>query len=190
VKTSSSQIIRITAPISTRPGLEGDYTTGLGDLNVIDIFLVSKSRGIELGVGPLLTAPTASDDTLGAGKWQVGAAGVVVHPYAGGIMGALVQWQTSFAGDKDRASVNTVSAQPVLIRNLENGWYLRSSATWSFNLKTDDYFIPVGLGVGKVFKASTGSYNAFFEPQWTVAHEGNGLPRFTAFLGLSFQMGN
>lgn len=150
---------------------------------------MSKKGGIELGVGPLLTMPTASDDALGAGKWQGGLAAVVVHSSPRGVAGGLVQWQASFAGHKDRPDVNMLSAQPVFIRNLHDGWYLRSSGTWTFNLETDDYFIPLGLGAGKVFKSGTTVLNAFVEPQWTVAHEGNGLPQFTVFFGISAQLG-
>ena len=183
------QIFRVTAPISTRPDPNGGNTTGLGDLNVIDIFLLSKKGGIELGVGPLLSLPAASNDALGSGKWQGGLAAVVVHSSPRGVAGGLVQWQASFAGHKDRPDVNMLSAQPVFIRNLHDGWYLRSSGTWTFNLETDDYFIPLGLGAGKVFKSGTTVLNAFVEPQWTVAHEGNGLPQFTVFFGISAQLG-
>jgi hypothetical protein len=183
------QIFRVTAPISTRADPNGGYTTGLGDLNVIDIFLLSKKGGIELGAGPLLSLPSASNDALGSGKWQAGLAAVVVHSSPQGVAGGLVQWQTSVAGDKDRPNTNTLSAQPVFIRNLHDGWYLRSSGTWTFNLDTDDYFIPIGLGAGKVFKSGTTVLNAFLEPQWTVAHHGNGLPKFTVFFGISAQLG-
>src|ERR1044071_8428044 len=69
------QIFRVTAPISTRADPNGGYTTGLGDLNVIDIFLLSKKGGIELGAGPLLGLPPASNDALGSGKWQAGPGG-------------------------------------------------------------------------------------------------------------------
>jgi hypothetical protein len=50
-----AQLLRATAPISTRPDPHGGYTTGEGDLNLFDIFLL-KTDGVQLGVGPQITA--------------------------------------------------------------------------------------------------------------------------------------
>ncbi len=162
------ELIRLTVPISTRPESSGGYTTGLGDINVFDIFLL-KTDGPQLGIGPLLTMPTASNDALGTGKWQAGLAGVVVDPSPQRLLGALIQWQTSFAGDSNRPNVDTLTFQPFLIYNLPRGWYLRSTGIWSFNLENGDYYIPIGLGAGKVWKSGSNLYNLFVEPQYTVA---------------------
>ena len=182
------QLIRVTAPISTRPDPGGGYSTGLGDINVFDIFLL-QTEGTQLGVGPLLTMPTASEDELGTGKWQAGVAAVAVHPTPEYLIGGLVQWQASFAGDDDRGDVNTLTAQPFVIYNLPQGWYLRSTAVWTFNLRNADYYIPVGLGAGKAWKSGTTIMNAFIEPQWTIAHDGDGWPKFTIFAGLNLTFG-
>lgn len=55
------QLIRATIPISTRPDPQGGYTTGLGDINLFDIFLL-KTKGTQLGVGPLVTFPSANEE--------------------------------------------------------------------------------------------------------------------------------
>jgi hypothetical protein len=145
------QIVRLTAPISTRPDPTGGNKTGLGDLNLFDIFVLGKSAsGIEFGAGPLSTLPTATDDALGTGKWQAGVAGMVVHTSTSGVRAGLLQWQASFAGDNDRADVSTLTFQPLLIQNLPRGWYLRSTAIWTFDLKNDHHWIPLGIGAGKV----------------------------------------
>lgn len=182
------QLIRLTAPISTRPTPSEGYSTGLGDINLFDIFLL-KTEGAQLGVGPLLTMPTASHDELGTGKWQGGVAAVVVHPTPQYILGGLLQWQASFAGDSDRPDLNTLTAQPFFIYNLPQGWYLRSTGVWTFDLENDKYYIPVGLGIGKAWKVGTTIMNAFVEPQWTVAHDGDGLPKFTVYAGLNLTFG-
>jgi len=182
------QLIRVTAPISTRPAPGGGYSTGLGDINVFDIFLL-QTEGMQLGVGPLLTMPTASKDELGTGKWQGGVAAVAVHPTPQYLIAGLLQWQASFAGDDDRADVNTLTAQPIVIYNLPEGWYLRSTGIWTFNLKNDDYYIPLGLGAGKAWKSGKNILNAFIEPQWTIAHDGDGWPKFTIFAGLNLTLG-
>src|SRR5262245_24536063 len=116
------QLIRATLPISSRPHFPTGSTTALGDFNVFDLFLLG-SDATELGIGPLVVAPTASDDDVGAGKWQAGLAAIAVHPTARGLLGGLVQWQASFAGDEDRADVGTLTVQPLLVRNMPNAWY-------------------------------------------------------------------
>ncbi len=182
------QLLRATLPISTRPSPNGGYTTGLGDLNIFDIFL-TKAGAFEVGVGPLLTIPTAGNDQLGTGKWQAGVAAVAVHPSPAGIVGGLVQWQHSFAGDSDRPTVQSLTVQPFAIYNLPHGWYLRSTGIWTFDLERHTYYIPIGLGAGKVWKAGTTLMNLFVEPQWTVSHDGNGYPKFTVFAGLNLTLG-
>lgn len=181
------QILRATMPVVTTPDLPPDGRhTGAGDLNLFDLFLF-KSGGVELGVGPQLTLPTASRDEMGTGKWQAGLAGVVIAPQHFGMTGGLVTWQQSFAGDDDRPDVSTLQVQPFVIYNLPQAFYLRSTATMTWNLRNGDYAIPIGLGAGKIWKQGTTTLNLFAEPQWTVAHDGVGQPKFQVFMGLNLQ---
>jgi hypothetical protein len=182
------QLLRATLPISTRPDPHNGYSTGIGDLNLFDIFLL-KTDGIQLGIGPQITAPTAEQDELGTGKWQAGLAAVAIDSSPRGLLGALVQYQSSFAGDRDRAHVETATMQPFIMHNLEKGWYLRSTGTWTFDLKNDTHYIPIGLGGDKVWKSGTNILNAFVEPQWTVERKGDGLPQFTLFAGINVTVG-
>lgn len=180
--------MRATLPIVTTPDSEltGGRHTGVGDLNLFDLFLF-KEGAVELGIGPQLTIPTASRDETGTGKWQAGLAGVLIAPQPWGLLGGLLTWQHSFAGDSDRPSVESASLQPFVMFNLPQSVYLRSTATWNFNLKSNDYSIPIGLGIGKIWKVGRETYNLFIEPQWTVAHDGVGQPKFQTFMGLNIQ---
>lgn len=178
------QLLRATAPISTRPDPNGGYSTGEGDLNLYDVFLL-KTEGVQLGIGPQITAPTADQDELGSGKWQAGLVAIAIDASPRGLLGALVQYQSSFAGDHDREHVETATFQPVVIHNLDQGWYVRSTAIWTFDLKNDTYYIPLGLGGGKVWKSGSNILNVFIEPQWTVERKGDALPQFTVFAGLN-----
>ena len=182
------QLMRFTLPIATSPDPAGGYVTGLGDLTLMDLFILPKVGETTLGIGPMLVIPTATDESLGSGKWQVGAAGVVVSPQSWGLLGGLVTYQTSFAGQDDREDVSLLTAQPILNINLDDGFYLRSSATWNFDLHDGDWYIPVGFGLGKVFALENGStMNAFIEPQYTVFKDGPGSPRWQIFAGVNFQ---
>lgn len=181
------QILRVTMPMVTTPDIDPvGRKTGAGDLNIFDIF-VFKMAGMEVGIGPQLTIPTASRDEMGTGKWQAGVAGMAIAPQKWGLLGGLVTWQRSFAGDNDRPTQNNFSAQPFFIYNLPQGWYLRSTATWNYDIQRSTYSIPIGLGGGKVWKSGKTTLNLFAEPQWTVSHQGDGVPKFQVFMGLNLQ---
>lgn len=181
------QLARMTLPYNTNPGPNGDNVSGFGDINIFDIFLTG-SPTLQFGVGPYLIFPTASKEVTGAGKWQVGAAGTIMAPQQWGLLGALVTYQHDFAGDSDRPTQNIFTLQPFIIYNLPHSFYLRSVGIWNFDWETGNYYIPIGFGVGKVWKLENGVVmNAYAEPQWTVAHEGLAQPEFQTLVGLNFQ---
>lgn len=69
VFATSRMILRATLPLSTVPSGSADPASGLGDLNVFDAFLLTSSESkTQFEIGPLLVAPTATDEALGAGK--------------------------------------------------------------------------------------------------------------------------
>lgn len=182
------QLLRFTLPLATSPDIPSGYVTGLGDLTLMDIFILPKKGETTFGAGPLIVVPTATDSSLGSGKWQIGGAGVVVAPQSWGLLGGLVTYQTSFAGSGRRDDVDLLTFQPIANFNLSEGWYLRSSATWNFNLENGSGYVPVGLGVGKVIPLEKGiTMNAFLEPQYTAWHDGPGAPRWQIFAGMNFQ---
>lgn len=181
------QLIRFTLPIATAPEFPDSYVTGLGDLTLMNIF-VFPGKEISFGAGPLIVSPTATDEALGAGKWQVGAVGLAIAPQKWGLLGGLATYQTSFAGQDDREDVSLATFQPIVNYNLSNGFYLRSTATWNFDLHSGDYSFPVGFGVGKVVPVNDHlTMNAFIEPQYTVFSHGTGQPEWQIFAGLNFQ---
>jgi len=49
--------------------------------------------------------------------------------------------------------------------------------------------IGSGFGAGKAWRVGKNIFNAFVEPQWTVAHKGEGLPQFTVFAGINVTFG-
>jgi hypothetical protein len=209
VIVSGRQIVRFTLPVSTVPtgrstiDLPGggavpnvslplgpiQYRSGLGDANIFDSIIVTRAgASTTLAIGPQLVGPTATNSSLGSGKWQAGAAGIVAHPLPGGsILGSLITWQHSFAGDKDRPEVNVAAFQPFVTMSIGGGYYLKSTGIWTFDFHNDLVLIPLGLGVGKVFKLGNAIANASFEPQFTVYHKGQGLPAVQLFFGLALQ---
>jgi hypothetical protein len=96
-------------------------------------------------------------------------------------------WQHFFAGPSDRPTQNNLTAQPVVFYNLPAGWYLRSTASWNFDLASDQYAIRSERASARYGWPGGTTINLFVEPQWTVAHDGAGQPRFQVFAGLTLQ---
>lgn len=181
------QILRATMPVVTTPNLPPDGRhTDAGDLNLFDVFLFKAGR-MEFGIGPQLTVPTAGRADAGTGKWQGGLASLAIAPQSWGLVGGLITWQQSFAGGGGRRDQNNLQAQPFVIRNLPHGWYLRSTAIWTWDLQAGGYYLPLGIGAGRIWKAGGTTLNLFVEPQWTVAHHGDAVPKFQVFAGFNLQ---
>ena len=184
-------LLRVSAPLSTVAMPDGvgsvNTTSGLGDVNAfLSYNFYSKPTGT-IGIGPLIAAPTASDDLLGLGKWQGGLAMVIFMAKSPVLQyGGLITWQASFAGDDNRSSTNMAAVQPFFIWQLGKGTYLRHVPIWAFDIENDSYHIPMGLGIGKVVKVKNTVFNLFFEPQYTVLSKGT-QPQLQLFAGINLQ---
>ncbi|MEN8164181.1 MAG: hypothetical protein ABFS37_08630 [Acidobacteriota bacterium] len=181
-------LLRASLPISTMPTPgKVDSTSGLGDFNAFAAYLMSdESSPVQIGVGPLIAAPTATEDALGADVWQAGAAAVYFNASSPVVQwGGLLTYQTDFAGDGGDTSLAVL--QPFLFLQLGKGTYLRSASSWVFDLENDSYSVPLGFGIGKVVQKGTTVFNMFIEPQFTILHDGVGQPEFQIFTGLNFQ---
>ncbi|WP_206604231.1 hypothetical protein [Aquimarina sediminis] len=160
---------------------------GLGDINAFLSYSFVSTSTTTLGIGPSITAPTASDDILGTGKWQGGLTFVAFLANSSQFQwGGLVTWQTSFAGDHDRSSTNNAAIQPFYFWQLGKGTYLRGAPIWFFDFKNDNYHVPFALGIGKVVQIGKTTCNLFIEPQYSMLH--NGIqPQFQLFTGINLQ---
>ena len=183
-------IVRASLPVNTYPTPpNGSTETGLGDFNIFAAYLIDVGNpAVSFGIGPLLTAPTASEDALGSEKWSAGLANVLFNGRSKKFQwGYLLTWQHSFAGDGDRADVNVGAFQPFAFYQLGKGWYLRAAPIWVYNFENDSYGIPLGAGIGRAIKKGNVVYNIFVEPQCSVADDGAGQPEWQIFLGLNLQ---
>ena len=187
-------LLRVSAPFNTVAFRDGtgnvNAENGLGDINALLTYNFISKPSATIGIGPIVSAPTASNDLLGSGKWQAGlalVAFVVKSPQFQ--LGGLVTWQTSIAGDSDREDTNNAIIQPFYFWQLGNGTYLRGAPAWSFNLQNDSYSIPMALGIGKVIKVGNTVFNCFIEPQYSMLHRGT-QPQFQLFAGINLQFLN
>jgi hypothetical protein len=151
-------ITRTVVPFVHQPSLaKGDTSdNGLGDVNPSLFFATSVAKNLLVGFGPTFTLPTSSQDSLGARKWSAGPAAVVVWTPGKWVVGGLVNNQWSFAGDSSERSVDAMLVQPFVNYNIADGWYLTSSpvvtADWNAKESKDTWTVPVGGGVGRLFK--------------------------------------
>lgn len=157
-------ITRVVMPIINQPTLfpGAGNATGLGDINPTFFFSPSKPSSLIWGVGPTITIPTATDRLLGSGKVSMGPAGVALTIQGPWVLGALMNNQWSVGGWGDRA-VNALLLQPFINYNLPGGWYLTSSpivtADWKADKAGDVWTVPLGGGVGKLFRVGTQPIN-------------------------------
>jgi hypothetical protein len=174
-----ASIARPAIPIVTTP----DGRTALGDISGLDLFFVVDKPTLRFGIGPSVVLPTATYRKAGQGLWQAGPAAAVVYTGQPGLLlGLLVQNPISFAGPHDRGHASELATQPIVVKNLSDGWFLRFdpivTTDWAHHGGTT---IPVNLGAGRVFKLGEQRINAYIQPEWTVQRPRDApqTPRFT-----------
>jgi len=183
-------LMRASLPVNTFPTPpDGKKETGFGDFNIFAAYLFDTGDpAVSFGIGPQLTAPTASKDALGSEKWSAGFANVLFNARSAIFQyGYLLTWQASFAGNGDRNEVNAGAFQPFAFVQLGHGTYLRAAPIWQYNFENEDYNIPLGIGAGQVMKKGKTVYNLFVEPQFSVAHRGTGQALWQVFVGFNMQ---
>jgi len=188
---NTNWIFRASLPVNSYPvGQNQSTVTGLGDFNVFAAYLIDiGDPAVSFGIGPQLTAPTATKDDLGSGKWSAGLANVLFSAKSPKFQyGYLLTWQASFAGDSSRQDVNVGAFQPFAFYQLGGGTYLRAAPIWVRNFENDTYSVPLGIGIGQVIPRGKAIYNVFVEPQWSVADKGAGYPKWQVFFGFNMQL--
>jgi hypothetical protein len=141
-------------PITDALG-ENARTVAFGDWTQLEMISPAHSGHWLLGLGPTFIFPTAGSVYTGQGKWQVGPAAVIAYMTKEYIVGVFPQNWWSFAGDANRPSTNQMNLQPILSFFFHGGWNVGYSgnitADWEAP-SNNRWTVPIGLGVGKVFK--------------------------------------
>jgi len=166
-------ITRTIAPVIYQPeivpGTGSEF--GLGDINATLFFSPAKPGKLIWGLGPAFSFPTATDDVLGTDKWSAGPSVVALTINGPWVIGGLASNLWSYAGDDDRADVNQFLFQYFINYNMADGWYLSSAPIITANWKADSgnqWTIPFGGGVGKIFKIGKQAMNAQMQAFYNV----------------------
>jgi hypothetical protein len=145
-------ILRTDIPITTTH-LGAETNTGLGDIYAQALYVAYLSRKFALVTGTGLVLPTATDKTLGLGKWQVAPLAVPVWflPRQRGYFYVKFQEYISVAGVGDRPDVNALFITPTLNYIPARRWAIQADAesrtNWKNQNRTD---FRVGFGAGRV----------------------------------------
>jgi hypothetical protein len=143
-------------PGNPSPGVEA--ATGIGD--IITGFWVSKRgehhEGHHIAPGIGLQIPTATAKSLGGGKWSIGPSFDYEYESGNLFAGAIAMQLWSFAGDKDRKSVNMLLIKPFVYYEFAEAWSLvyvpyGISVYWN-KPSGENVYIPLGGGVQRSFQ--------------------------------------
>ena len=176
-----NMIVRTIIPVISQPTRNSDgsesTTFGLGDITLSTYFTSAKPRKVIWGVGPAFGIPTATDEVLGTGKWSTGPAVIALTQPTGWTIGVILQNTWSFAGNADRADVNFFYSQIFITKNLKAGWYINSAPIITSNWQAEEgeqWSVPLGAGVGRVFSLGTMPVNAQVGYYYYVVTHHNG----------------
>lgn len=159
-------IARPIIPLMEMPPLMDtqDRNHGFGNIQFQGFFSPKDKVGDWiLGFGPYLEFPTNSgpDGRLGSDNWSAGPAFVALQMKGPWVYGGLLTHLWSYYGNDPE--VNITAFQPFLNYNLPDGWYLSAAPTITANWSADSsqqWTIPIGGGIGKVFKIGKQPVNA------------------------------
>ena len=160
-----------------RPSLSVGYQpspreqSGLEDLQA-SFFLTPHQADVWLwGVGPIFQFPTASSSELGAGKWAAGPTAAVVYSKGPWFNGILAYQLMSFAGNRERGSINQTYIEPEISYNFDSGWYIDTDPPITFDwtaASANAWTLPAGVDVGKAFNFGTQAASLQVGPYYLV----------------------
>ena len=156
-------ITRTIIPVVSQPDIftgEG-RVNGIGDTVFTAFLSPSAPSEITWGAGPVILMPTATDDTLGQDTWAAGISAIILAMPGKFVVGSHISNMWSFGGGD--ADINLFTLQPFVNYNMADGWYLVSAPIITANWEADDdhkWTVPLGGGVGKIFKIGKQPINA------------------------------
>ena len=182
-----TNLFHVEEPIDTNPTVPGGTETGLGG-TILYNFSVVKVGTTTYGAGPLVVLPSETSTHFGPEKWQAGVAGLIMDAPKWGLLGGIFTYQHAF-GKGSGSITEEATLQTFIHYNLGHGTFLQSEGVTQINSGTGVRVVPVGLGIGRAWKYSSGAtFSGFLEPQYSVWRRGAGAPTWQVFSGISVQI--
>jgi hypothetical protein len=151
----SRTIIPFAAQSDVIPG--DPHQSGLGDITQSFFFSPKESiGGWIIGAGPALLLPTATDPSLGYGKWGLGATMVVLKQTSSAwTYGALWNHIWSVAGDSNRPDISSTFIEPFISKGLGHGVTAGANLEASYDWEGRHWVVPLNLTMSKVARIGT-----------------------------------
>jgi hypothetical protein len=127
--------------------------TGIGD--VVQSFFISPKEpmnGWIIGAGPVMLYPTATDTTLGGGKWGTGPTAVLLKQQNGFTYGLLGNHIWSFAGVSDSNDVSVTFLQPFFSYTTKSYTTFGLNMETSYDWKGEQWTVPFNASVTQLLK--------------------------------------
>ncbi len=158
----NSYIIRATKTFPRASHLRFEIPTadngdvfGLADIKVRYVQASSMKNNLYVAYGAEMTFPTATDEALGAGKWQARPELGVVY-FLGQpdkVIGSVilgVDYRFDYAGQSNRDHISVLG----IIPNIDywgDKWYVGYYATWTYDFKSEIFDLPLDIELGYTF---------------------------------------
>ena len=151
-------VTRTILPVISQPGMApGEGTTfGLGATQFSAFLSPAQTGRLIWGVGPVVQAPTTTDQALGSNVWGAGPSLVALTMTGPWVIGGLTNnvWSAGGAG---RNRYNTLTMQPFVNYNFASspGTYMSFSPIVTANWEAksgEQWTVPLGLAVGQIFR--------------------------------------
>ena len=145
-------IVRPIIPILDIPMGGGHREAGLGDLTLETFFTPNNDSPVIWGLGPMAVFPTATEEALGNGQWNLGPAAVGVVMHGHWVVGALLTQSFSVAGENGRSATAPFGLQPFINYNLPHGWAISTSPTFTADWQAGGshaWTVPVGGSIAR-----------------------------------------
>ncbi|WP_228160479.1 MULTISPECIES: transporter [Marinobacter] len=162
--------------------------SGLGD-TVQSLFLSPvepTANGWIWGAGPVFLLPTGTDDLLGSDKWGLGPTAVALKQSGPWTTGGLANHIWSVAGDDDREDVSQTFVQPFFTYTTPTALSVTLTADSTYNWKTNDWTIPVGLFAAQVFKVGSQTMQVQAGPRYYAESPDSGPEGWGARVNIVF----
>jgi len=182
-------ITRTIFPVVSQPPFGPGQNTqfGLGD-TFFSAFLSPAGPGqFFWGVGPIAQLPTHTNDRLGSTLWGLGPTAVALRIDGPWLYGALANNVWSLGGN-DLEQYNNFLLQPFVNYNFgKTGTFLTFSPIATANWRTGDWVIPLGGGLGQIFKLfGKQAVSATLQAYYNVVHPQDLGPEWQIRFSLAF----
>ena len=130
-------------------------TTAFGDTILAQVLSLAHTEPWIVAAGPTWIFPTATSNSTGQGKWQLGPAVGGGYISSRFMAAAFVQQWWSIAGDDDRPSTSQMSILPLVYAFFGDGWSFGYSGNITVDWRAREgerWTVPAGLSLGRVVR--------------------------------------